>query len=81
MITYGLAVGSADIVGILKRRIGDSTAGVFFALEVKQPGGKARANQLQWGGIVHFFSGFYAVVDSVDSAFAALNRARNGEKE
>jgi hypothetical protein len=61
--------------------------GRFFSLEVKRPplpgrrGGRASDEQLQWGALVRSMGGFYAVVDSVDSARAALLRARSGGVE
>ena len=71
---YGLAVGSADLVGILR-------PGRFLALEVKTPTGRVRPEQTAWLELVRRMGGFAAVVRSVDEAKAALERARNGESE
>ena len=73
-LRYGLAVGSADLVGILR-------PGRFFALEVKTAKGRVRPKQETWLALVRRMGGFAAVVRSVDEAKAALTRARNGESE
>jgi hypothetical protein len=70
-IRYGLGVGAADLIGILK-------PGRFLALEIKAPKGRPTAEQLLWGGAVQRAGGFYAIVRSVDEAYAALTRARAG---
>lgn len=72
---FGLAVGSADLVGIL------SPIGRFVALEVKRPGQKPDPKQVAWLACVRRFGGFAAVVNSVDSAKAAIARARSGASE
>lgn len=70
-VRYGLAPGSADLVGVL-------SPGRFFALEVKTPKGRAAEEQRLWLELVRRMGGFAAVVRSVDEARAALNRARTG---
>lgn len=85
-LRYGLAVGSADLVGILavqQRCPGTwaKTIGRFFALEVKTPTGRVRPEQTTWLELVRRMGGFAAVVRSVDEAKAALARARHGESE
>lgn len=72
---YGLSPGSADLVGIL------APSGRFLALEVKRPGQSPRPEQVRFLELVRRFSGFAAVVDSVDSALAAVERARQGAVE
>lgn len=78
---YGLAVGSADLVGILRVQPHDRRVGMFFALEVKTATGRVRPEQTTWLELVRRMGGFAAVVRSVDEAKAALERARNGESE
>jgi len=79
---FGLAVGSADLVGILLIPEGDSPGfGRFVALEVKKVGGRLSTEQFAWLGCVRAFGGFAAVVDSVESAKAAITRARQGLSE
>ena len=70
-IDYGLAVGSADLVGIC--------AGRFFALEVKSPTGRVSDDQMTWLALVRSKGGFAAVVRSVEDALAAVERCRKGE--
>ena len=72
-VVYGLAPGSADLVGILAPR------GRLLALEVKRPGEKARPDQEAWLALVRSCGGFACVVTSVAEARAALERARRGE--
>ena len=48
---YGLAVGSADLVGILSYRCSGTClhqVGRFIALEVKTPTGRVRPEQTTW---------------------------------
>ena len=75
-VRYGLAPGSADLVGILRLLSG---VGRFFALEIKTPKGRAADEQRQWLELVRRMGGFACVVRSVDEARAALGRARNGK--
>lgn len=70
-VRYGLAVGSADLIGCLDGR--------FVALEVKTPTGRATPEQRLWLDLVRRHGGFAAVVRSVDEARAAIARARQGE--
>ena len=72
-VRYGLAVGSADLIGCLDGR--------FVALEVKSPTGRATWEQRLWLDLVRRHGGFAAVVRSVDEARAAIARARQGERE
>jgi hypothetical protein len=79
-IRYGLfnalfPTGSSDLVGILK------PSGRFIALEVKRPGQKLKPEQEAWLADAREFGAFAAVVDSIESAFEALERARRGEVE
>ena len=65
---YGLAPGSADLVGLLNGR--------FFALEVKTPTGRLRPEQKLWMELVRRAGGFAAVARSVDEARSAVAAAR-----
>lgn len=71
-IRYGLAVGSADLIGIL------APAGRFVALEIKTPTGRVSEEQRLFLALVQRQGGFGAVVRSVDEAVAAIARARAG---
>lgn len=72
-VRYGLAVGSADLIGCLDGR--------FVALEVKTPTGRAAPEQRLWLALVRRYGGFAAIVRSVDEARAAIARARTGAAE
>lgn len=75
VVRYGLAPGSADLVGLA------GPQGRFFALEVKTPTGRATADQEKWLALVRRFGGFACVVRSVDEALAAVERAIGGGHE
>lgn len=68
-LRYGLAVGSADLVGLV------APSGRFLALEVKAPGGRATAEQEGWLALVRRMGGHACIVRSVDDALAALEEA------
>lgn len=72
-VVYGLAVGSADLIGCLDGR--------FVALEVKSAAGRTSLEQRQWLDLVRRNGGFAAVVRSVAEAQAAIARARKGARE
>lgn len=72
---YGLAKGSADLVGIL------APSGRWFCLEVKTQTGSLDEDQRKWLALARRFGAFACVVRSVDEAVAALYRARAGESE
>lgn len=74
-VRYGLVKGSSDLVGIL------GPAGRFVALEVKRPRKKPTEEQRMFLDLVRSRGGFAAVVDSVASALAAIERARRGEHQ
>ncbi len=69
-VTYGLGVGSADIVGVL------APWGRFVALEVKTAKGKLRETQEHWQCAVLRRGGFCETVRSVEEAKNALEDCR-----
>lgn len=69
-VVYGLAPGSADLVGLL--------AGRFVALEIKTATGRVTPAQRAWLDLVSRSGGFAAVVRSVEEAHAAVARCRAG---
>jgi hypothetical protein len=75
-VRYGLAPGSADLIGVVTMPNG---VGRFVALEVKTDKGRARAEQLTFLDLVRRRGGFACVVRSVADAHAAIARARAGE--
>lgn len=70
---FGLAVGSADLVGVYHGR--------FIALECKSSTGRVSKEQHEWMRVVRDAGGFACVVRSADEALAAVERARNGASE
>ena len=72
-VRYGLATGSADLVGLVRHVSG---VGRFLALEVKQPGKKARPEQAAWLAIVRRLGGVGEVVTGVDQALDVVRRAK-----
>ena len=96
-VAYGLGVGVADIVGLVRACVVCQTAypcaseahpatGIFFALECKRFGQDQShpeivQNQQAWASMVRELGGFVAVVHSVDEAIAAVWRCRRGESE
>lgn len=65
-ITYGLGVGGADLVGILRG------SGRFVAWEVKTPTGKLSPEQKAWHYAVANAGGAVFVARSVDEALMQL---------
>lgn len=74
-IRTGLALGSSDLVGILR------PDGRWFCLEVKTGEGTSKPHQLMWHELIRSMGGFVAEVDSEEAAIAALARARLGASE
>ena len=73
--TYGLGMGSPDIVGILW------PSGRWFCLELKASTGRVSDGQERWHRMARTMGAFVAVVRSVGEARSALERARNGASE
>jgi hypothetical protein len=69
-VTYGLALGSSDLIGLLAPR------GRFVALEVKTPDGRLTEHQARFLERVRQHGGIAAVVRSVDEARATIAQAR-----
>lgn len=93
LVTYGLAPGSSDLIGIVELRTpvlgadgkalghvigGYSGIGRFFAFEVKRPGEKPNAAQLQFLDLVRSFGGAAGWGSSVEQAVEFVERARRG---
>lgn len=77
-VIYGLAVGSSDLIGVLRMPSG---IGRFVALEVKSPDGMLTEPQEHWQHAVREMGAFACVVRSAAEARAALERARKGERQ
>jgi len=76
LVTFGLARGSADLIGwrtvvVTPDMIGQRLA-VFTSIEVKTPTGRIRPEQHAWIGAVHGAGGIAGVARSVPDALAIL---------
>lgn len=71
-LRYGLAKGSADLIGVL------APHGRFVALEVKTYKGRIRPEQTQFLELVRRLGGVAAVVRSSDEAMAVIAAAKRG---
>ena len=82
-VTYGLAKGSADLIGSVTVRVwqplhsGKSVDFArFLALEVKRPGKLPTEDQDRWLRIVYEMGGVAAVVTSAVEALAVITEAQ-----
>ena len=76
LVTFGLARGSADLIGwrtvtITPDMVGHRLA-VFTSIEVKTPTGRVRPDQAAWMGAVQAAGGIAGIARSVDDATAIL---------
>jgi hypothetical protein len=69
-VRYGLAVGSSDLVGIIR------PTGRFIGLEVKTDKGIVSEEQEAWIQTVRRFGGVASVVRSVEDALGVLDAAK-----
>ena len=72
LVTFGLARGSADLIGwrtvvVTLDMIGQRVA-VFTSIEVKTPTGRIRPEQQAWLGAVHGAGGIAGIARSVPDA-------------
>lgn len=74
-VVFGLAKGSADLIGIL------NPLGRFVAFEIKTAKGRISKEQVAWANAVRSYGGFACFVRSSQEALDALDRARQGECE
>ena len=75
-VTFGLCVGSSDLIGWTSKTITADMVGqqvaVFTALEVKTPTGKVSPQQQVFIDVVNKQGGIGAIVRSVDDAVARV---------
>lgn len=75
-VKFGLAVGSADLIGIEKRLITQpmvgQTVGVFLSVEVKTSTGRLSDEQKAWMSMIKGFGGEAVVMRSVEEAHEFL---------
>ncbi len=80
-VQFGLAVGSADLIGWTTRTITPDMVGqqvaVFTSIEVKSATGRLRPEQRQWLEAVQAAGGIAGVARSVEDA-ARLTTAQHG---
>ena len=74
-VRFGLAVGSPDLVGLVR------PGGRFVGLEVKTADGRVSDDQQRFLEIIRKGGGFACVVRSVQEACSAIDRARLGLSE
>ncbi len=77
LVTFGLARGSADLIGwrtitITPAMVGTRLA-VFTSIEVKTPTGRVRPEQQAWLEAVHHAGGIAGIARSVTDAQALLS--------
>ena len=77
LVSFGLAPGSADLIGwrtmvITPDMVGQRVA-VFCSVEVKAPRGRLRPDQAAWLAAVQAAGGIACVARSPEEAAAALN--------
>lgn len=72
LVTFGLARGSADLIGWRTITIGPEHIGqriaVFTSIEVKTPTGRVRPDQTAWLGAVHAAGGIAGIARSIPDA-------------
>jgi len=68
MMTFGLAVGSSDIIGI------HNATGRFLAIEVKTPKGRPTKEQLRFIEAVRAAGGIAGIARSVEEALDLIRR-------
>lgn len=79
LVTFGLARGSADLIGwrtvvVTPEMVGQQLA-VFTSIEVKTPTGRIRPEQQHWLGAVHGAGGIAGVARSVGDALRITEKA------
>ena len=77
LVTFGLARGSADLIGwrsivVTPDMVGRRIA-VFTSIEVKTPTGRVRPEQQAWLGVVRGAGGIASIARSVTDAELALS--------
>jgi hypothetical protein len=79
LVTFGLARGSADLIGwrtvvVTPEMVGQRLA-VFTSIEVKTATGRLRPEQQAWLGVVRGAGGVAGVVRSVEDALNLMDLA------
>jgi hypothetical protein len=81
-VQFGLARGSADLIGWTTRTVTPEMVGqriaVFTSIEVKTPTGKVQPEQQQWLEAVQAAGGIAGIARSVEDAKALLTAQPDG---
>ena len=81
LIHYGLAKGSADLIGWITRKITQDDVGKsiaqFVSIEVKSSSGKPRPDQIAWRDIVNKAGGCAGIARSVEDAQKIISPRNN----
>lgn len=72
LVRFGLAKGSADLIGLRTIEVGSARVAQFVALEVKTSTGRTTEEQRHFLALVERMGGIAAVVRSVEEAEQAL---------
>lgn len=84
LVKFGLAKGSADLIGWLTREITPSDVGKKFAqflsIEVKSPKGKPRPDQMAWRDAVNNAGGLAGIARSVEEAQEIISPTNNNKE-
>lgn len=73
-IQAGLAIGSADIIGV--QLDASEWIGRFVSIETKTEGGREAAQQAAWGDMVRTMGGLHVLARTMDEVDAALGPPR-----
>ena len=81
LVTFGLARGSADLIGwrtitVTQAMVGTRLA-VFTSIEVKVPTGRVRPEQQAWLEAVQGAGGIAVIARSVEEAVAIINNGNS----
>jgi len=85
LVTFGLARGSADLIGwrtvtITQAMVGTRLA-IFTSIEVKVPKGRIRPEQQAWLAVVQGAGGIAGIARSVTDAIAIINNGNSYSTE
>lgn len=81
-LTWGLAPGSADLIGVYTRIITPDmvgqTFGQFFSAEIKTEKGAVRSDQLIWQETIRKFGGIAEIFRSREQAIEFMKKMQEG---
>lgn len=77
-VRFGLGDGAADLVGVVTMTGAHRGVGRYFGLEIKIPGAKPEAHQLQWAADARALGAYVGCATSTEEALACVEEARSG---